>query len=192
MFFKISSGDQMTHAKSLRVIGQTLEIARVTTFKLKRDGVDYLVQSDFTETDKWILRNTIDEVGFTEQHDRRSALNRPNRQLCFTSLNISRLDSQRQKQRQNHSSSQTQGSSKLSQLLRSLGDHLDRIRVGAFHISWTTNLVSVDYEEADGHNDCRTFSSEKLQALGLHMRFRRSSHNALTPVDRRDGRFVSR
>ena len=163
----------MNYAKSLRVIGQSLEVARVTTFELEKDGQDYLVRSDsLSETSEWILRNAVGESNFTEQSSHRSTINRP---LRFTPYNISRLDSHEQKQRQKHSSSQTQGSRKLSQLLRSLGDHLDRTTVGAFRILWNTDAVSVDYQEPDGRSDCRTFTPDKLQQLGLHTRFRRST-----------------
>ena len=170
---RIFSVAKMNYAKSLRVIGQSLEVARVTTFELEKDGQDYLVRSDFlSETSEWILRNAVGESNFTEQSSRRSTINRP---LRFTPYNISRLDSHEQKQRQRHSSSQTQGSRKLSQLLRSLGDHLDRTTVGAFRILWNADAVSVDYQEPDGRSDCRTFTPDKLQQLGLHTRFRRST-----------------
>ena len=163
----------MNYAKSLRVIGQSLEVARVTTFELEKDGQDYLVRSDsLSETSEWILRNAVGESNFTEQSSHRSTINRP---LRFTPYNISRLDSHEQKQRQRHSSSQTQGSRKLSQLLRGLGDHLDRTTVGAFRILWNADAVSVDYQEPDGRSDCRTFTPEKLQQLSFHTRFRRSA-----------------
>jgi len=173
----------MTYAKSLRVIGQSLEVARVTTFELEKDGQDYLVRSDsLTQTGDWILRNAIGQSDFTEQSSRRSTVYRP---LRFTPLDISRLDSHRQKQRRTHSSSQTQGSSKLSQLLRSLGDHLDRTEVSSFHILWTPDSVSVDYQESDGQSDSRTFTAEKLQQLGLHSRFRRSFSRYGIPVPKK-------
>jgi len=178
----------MTYAKSLRVIGQSLEVARVTTFELEKDGQDYLVRSDsLTQTGEWILRHAISEYEFTEQSGRRSTGNRP---LRFTPIDISRLDSQGQKQRQTRSSSPTQGSSKLSQLLRSLGDHLDRTEVVAFHISWMADSVSVDSQEAGGQSECRTFTAEKLQQLGLHLRFRRSSRSASTTPVLRPGRLI--
>ena len=178
----------MPYAKSLRVIGQSLEVARVTTFELEKDGQDYLIRSDsLTQTSDWILRNAIGESDFTEQSGRRSTVNRP---LRFTPLDISRLDSHRQKQRRTRSSSQTQGSSKLSQLLRSLGDHLDRTEVSAFHISWTSDSISVDYQELDGQTNSRTFTPEKLQQLGLHISFRRSSRSAWTPSVIRPGRLI--
>jgi hypothetical protein len=178
----------MTYAKSLRVIGQSLEVARVTTFELEKDGQDYLVRSEsLTQTGDWILRNAISESDFTQQSGRRSSVHSP---LRFTPLDISRLDSYRQKQRRSHSSSQTQGSSKLSQLLRSLGDHLDRTEVSSFHILWTPDSVSVDYQESDGQSDSRTFTAEKLQQLGLHIRFRRSNRSAWTTSVIGAGRLI--
>ena len=163
----------MNYAKSLRVIGQSLEVARVTTFELEKDGQDYLVRSDsLSETSEWILRNAVGESNFTQPSSRRSTINHP---LRFTPYNISRLDSHEQKQRQRHSSSQTQGSRKLSQLLRTLGDHLDQSNVCAFHISWVSASVSVYFQFLDGECDSRTFTVEKLQQLGSSSRFLRAN-----------------
>ena len=76
----------MNYAKSLRVIGQSLEVARVTTFELEKDGQDYLVRSDsLSETSEWILRNAVGESNFTQPSSRRSTINHP---LRFTPYNI--------------------------------------------------------------------------------------------------------
>ena len=164
----------MAYAKSLRVIGQSLEVARVTTFELEKDGQDYLVQSDsLTRTGEWILRQAIGERDLIAQSS--VTVNRP---LRFTPVVISQLDSYGRKQRRNHASPQTQGSNKLSQLLRSLGDHIERTEIGAFHVSWTPHSVSINYKKPDGKTDSRTFTPEKLQQLGLHIRFRRSSRSS--------------
>jgi len=165
----------MAHGKSLRVIGQSLENAKLPAFELDTDGIDYIVRSDsLTRTSEWILQQAIGERELTEQ----SSLT-VNRSLRFTQVVISQLDSHGRKQRRSHASSQTQTSNKLSQLLRSLGDHLDRTEVNAFHVSWKGDSVCVDYQEADGNGltDSRTFTLEKLQQLGLHTRFRRSSRS---------------
>src|SRR5262245_6118897 len=112
----------MAHAKSLRVIGQSLEAAKVAAFELKKDGQDYLVQSDcWKPSGDWILRELKGENTLTDHSVRHSSFTDPVR---FTPLDITRLDSRWQKQRRHHSSSQTQVSGNLSQLLRSLGEHL--------------------------------------------------------------------
>jgi hypothetical protein len=166
----------MAHAKSLRVIGQSLEVAKVAAFELENNGQYYDVRSDsLTQTGEWILRNALSENDFSRQSGRESTVKRS---LRFSPRDISRLDAQGQKKRRNHSLSRMQESSKLSQLLRALGDHLDRTEVSVFHISWMPDSISVDYKGPGGQSDCRTFTPEKLQQLGSHTRFRRSSRGA--------------
>ena len=163
----------MAHAKALRVIGQSLEAARVVSFELEKDGQDYVVQSDsLTPEAEWILRSAISENILTDAGAGPTAIKS---RFRFTPLDVSRLDSQRQKQRQIRIPLQAPVSRRLSQLLRSLGDYFDSAGTDAFHVSWTPDSVSVNYQHADGQHDQRTFTAGKLQELGLHRRFRRSS-----------------
>jgi hypothetical protein len=163
----------MAHAKSLRVIGQSLEAAKLPAFELNTDGPNYVVMSDsLTKTGEWILRHALSPNDTSDQSSGQSAVNRS---ACFSPADISRLDDQAQKQRRNASSPDRQAYRRLSQLLRALGDHLDRTEVSAFHISWTYDSVSVDFQSLNGQSDSRTFTAEKLEQLGSHSRFRRSS-----------------
>lgn len=163
----------MTHAKSLRVIGQSLEVVRLAAFELETDGPNYVVKSDsLTQTGEWILRHALSPNDSSAQGSRQSTVSRS---LRFTPADILRLDDQAQKQRGFKSSGDTPVSRKLSQLLRALGDHLDRTEAGAFHMSWTSGSVSVDFQSLDGQSDSRTFTVEKLEQLGSHSRFRRLS-----------------
>jgi hypothetical protein len=165
----------MLYAKSLRVIGQWLEAASVTTFELEKCGNYYVVWTDYlTEAGEWILRNALDHHDFSTQITRPSTANRA---FCFSATDVTRLDTRSQKKRRNHSSSVTQASKLLSQLLRTLGDHLDRTEVRTFHISWTPDSISIDYQMPDGQRDSKIFTPEKLQGLCLHTRFRRSSRS---------------
>jgi hypothetical protein len=176
----------MAHANSLRVIGQSLESARIATFELEKTSDDYLVKSSaLTAAGEWILRNATSESFLIAHAGQRDAGGSAFR---FTHLDISRLDSQWQKQRQTHPSLQTQVLSKLSQLMRSLGDHFDKAGTSAFHISWTPDSVSVDYQQADGESESRSFTPGKLQELGLHNRFRRAKSWSNPPV--RPGRTL--
>ena len=93
----------------------------------------------------------------------------------FTPDDISRLDDLAEKQRKINPSPHTQTYRRLSQLLRTLGDHLDRMEVNTFHISWASSSVAVDFQLPDGRIDSRTFTAEKLEQLGSHSRFRRAS-----------------
>jgi len=160
----------MSHLRSLRVIGQSLEVARIQTFELETDGQNYIVKSDSLDsTGEWILRHALspnDNSIFRQTTVSRS--------VRFSAADISRLDDQAQKQRRNNSSS-SEVYARLSQLLRTLGDHLDRTKVGGFHISWASDSVVVDFQWPDGETDSRTFSAERLVQLGSSLRFRRSS-----------------
>ena len=167
----------MAHAQSLRVIGQSLEVAKLPAFELETDGLNYVVKSDFlSKTGEWILRHALSPTDISDQKDPQSAVSRSVR---FTPADISRLDDQAQRQSRINSSPHTQTSRRLSQLLRALGDHLDHTQVNTFHISWTSNSASVDFQLADGQSDSRTFTAEKLEQLGSHSRFRRSSRTRL-------------
>lgn len=155
----------MTHAKSLRTIGQSLQAARVASFKVVKAGQNYLVQTDaLAPVDERVLRNALREnVQFASDF------------FCFTPADISRLDSKWQKHRHPHSSLQTQVSTSLSQLLRTLGDHLDRYGAASFHVRWTDACIAVDCRLPDGQSESRSFTPGKLVELGLHTRFRRTS-----------------
>ena len=166
----------MAHGKSLRIIGQSLEAARLGAFELKMDGAAYVVTSDSLSTSgEWILRHALSSNGHPDQGNGQSPIPRS---VSFDSAALSRLDDQVRKQRRSDSAPNTQAYSRLSQLLRALGDHLDRADVSAFHIFWTPASVSVDFR-SKGHSDSRTFTPAKLQQLGSHSRFRRSSGSRL-------------
>jgi hypothetical protein len=171
--FSLTEVAAMTHAKSLRVIGQCLEVARLAEFEVETDGENYIVKSDFlTKTGEWILRHALRPNDLSEESAPQSTVNRLVR---FTPVDISRLDEQAQRQRRTSTSPDTQAYRKLSQLLRTLGAHLDRTAANSFRISWTSALISVDFEAAHGESDSRTFTTDKLGQLGAHSRFRRSS-----------------
>ena len=114
----------MAHSKSLEVIGQSLELAkRLPAFELEADGPNYVVTSDsLTQTGEWVLRHALSRNDSSEQTTRKST---DTRSVQFSPADISQLDNQAQQQRR-RSSSQPGASGKLSQLLRTLGDHLDQ------------------------------------------------------------------
>ena len=113
----------MTYAKSLRIIGQSFENAKLQSFELETDGSNYVVQSDSLDTaSEWILRQAVSPVARESISDN---------SVRFTEDDISRLDDHAEKQRKINSS-QTQTYRRLSQLLRALGDHLDRMEVNKF------------------------------------------------------------
>src|SRR5437667_7204495 len=158
----------MPYAKSFRAIGQSLEMLRVQAFRLEREGDSYLVRSQS-------LAKTVSDSG-TDQES--IQLTGGDGWLCYGPLDIARLDAQGQRKRQNLGFAQMR-EDKLSQLLRTLGDHLDRKEATAFQISWTPDSVSVDYRIPDDLHERKDFTIERLHKLALHSRFRRSNRNAL-------------
>ena len=158
----------MTHAKSLRVIGQSMENAKLQNFELNTDGSNYVAQSDSLDAaSEWILRQALTPASAGESVFESS--------VRFTPADISRLDDQAEKQRKSNPSPHTRAYHRLSQLLRALGDHLDRTQVNTFHILWASSSVAVDFQLPDGLSDSRIFTTEKLEQLGSHSRFRRAS-----------------
>ncbi len=162
----------MIHAQSLRVIGQSLEVAGVTTFELEKHGQYYIAWGDsLAQAGEWILQHGLT----TDVLQAGARESKADCSLCFSRFDILRLDTQARKNRRNHSSSNMQGSSKLSQLSRTLGDQLDRMEVSAFHISWTPDSVSVvTLPVGDMIIERKTITAEKLQQLYFHRRLRRT------------------
>jgi hypothetical protein len=166
----------MFHSKSLRVIGQSLELVKITAFELEADGPTYVVKCDsLTQTGEWVLRHALNRNDFSEKTARQSPVTRSVR---FSPADISRLDDQVQLQRR-RSPSQPEAYGRMSQLLRTLGDQLDQSNVSAFDLSWVSDSVSVYFQFPDGQCDSRTFTFEKLRQLASSSRFRRSSQERL-------------
>jgi hypothetical protein len=162
----------MSHAKSLRVIGQALEAARVLNFELEKYGPQYMVWTDsVTEAGEAIRRSALRQNKAGSQDARHP------RVFCFGPADISRLDAQAQKQRRNQShtaSSATPIDKLLSHGLRTLGDHFDRMQVNGFRIEWVMDSVSIHYQRVNGPSNSKTFTVEELRELCAHSTLRRS------------------
>jgi hypothetical protein len=159
---------KMSFSKSLRVVGQSLQVAKVFVFDLQSDGRNYLVQSDsMSRTAEWILRYGINESDFSTLACHPSAAGNPVefKPVQFSDADIARLNAREAKRRRELSSSRARSSTKLSQLLRTLGDYLDRNSARTFRIFWKPDSVVVDYTSVDGLPGRRRFTREKLLQL---------------------------
>jgi hypothetical protein len=162
---------QVAHSKCLRVIGQSVEAAKLQSFELETDGANYVLRSNsMSAASEWILRHAVNPYGVPEQRARQS---NADHSVRFTLTDVLRLDLQGQKQRRNGSAPQPERYRRTSQLLRALGDHCERAGLRTFHISWTPGLISVDFQSEEGQRETRTFTIEKLEQLGSSSRFRR-------------------
>jgi hypothetical protein len=161
----------MLHASSLRVVGQALEPANVAAFDLEKHGDFYVVWSEsLTDSAQWISRYGL-------KADCAAAGARTDKvhcSLCFSRSDIARLDSYAVKRRRKKSSAYVP-TGQLSQLLRTVGDHLDRHSVVNFHLSWTADEIRiVTLPSGDLILETITLTREKLRQLSLHTRLRRS------------------
>ena len=91
----------MSHAKSLRVVGQCLEYAHIAIFELEKYGPQYMLWSDtVNEAGETALRSLLnDRLEFSNETRHLS----PKRVFVFSPADISRLDAQAQRQRKNRS-----------------------------------------------------------------------------------------
>lgn len=170
----------MSHAKSLRVVGQSLEAARIVTFELEKHDQHYLVWIiSLAKADELISGEALRDKGVTPHRGKSTA----NPLFSLSPADISRLDAQAQKRRRNQSSSATRLSKMLSHQLRTLGDHLDRVEVRAFQIVWSPDSVLLDYQPVDGRRNRRIFTAEELQQLCLHGKWLRSSDHLFLRQD---------
>jgi hypothetical protein len=165
----------MPHAKSLRAIGQSLEALGVVAFVMQKDGRNYIIRADSLApltADKKTLSEKIWNLPSLAKKTR--ALIKENGSLNFLPTDVSWLDAQGRKKRRKRQSAQASGTMKLSQLLRTVGRHLDRLEPHAFTISWSATGATIHYELADGQQISETLSTEKVRELTLRMRFQRT------------------
>jgi hypothetical protein len=167
----------MPHAKSLRAIGQSLEALGVVAFVMQKDGRNYVIRADSLPS----LTALAEKKSLSEKiwnlpslAKKTSALMNENGALIFLPPYVSWLDAQGRKKRRKRQSAQATGTMKLSQLLRTVGRHLDRLEPHAFTISWSEKGAIIYYELADGQQISETLSVEKVRELTLRMRFQRT------------------
>ena len=168
----------MLHNKALRVIGHALDEIGAATFELEKHGQYYELWGEALITaDEWILRKTFGS-NFSMQSSQRYET-KYSAQL--NSTDISWLEAHAQKKRKNYTSSNSRTTKSLSQLLRTLGNHLDNNQVTAFHVSWTPAYISVLELPTSGPLviETATLTTEKLQQLSLEMKIRRRSQHSV-------------
>lgn len=170
----------MLHAKSLRGIGQSLERLRLQTFSLEKKGDYFLLRSEsLTATHEWILRKELAETDSdARQAEPSTELTVGDGWLCYGPRDIARLNARQERPRDLRHFEPPQDADKLAQLLRTLGEHLDRKGATAFKISWTADSVSVDYQTPNEERERKDFTVAKLQQLASWARFRRPSRKA--------------
>lgn len=167
----------MPHAKSLRAIGQSLESVGVVAFVMEKDGKNYVVRSDSLpdiaglEAKKDVSEKVWD---VPVSGRRRTHVIEKDGSWHYDPTYVSWLDAQGRRKRRRRFSAQATGTMKVSQLLRTLGKHLDRLEPHSFSISWTKDAVIVDYQLGNGQQIREIMLSDKLRELTVRSRVRRA------------------
>ena len=166
----------MPHTKSLRAIGQSLESLGVIAFVMEKNGRNYIVRSDSLPdvADLDSKKDLTEKVWDATSGRRASRLIGDDGSLRYDPSYISWLDAQGRKRRRRRFSAQATGTMKVSQLLRTVGKHLDRVEPHAFSIRWTKDSVIIDYELADGQTMSEILPVDKLRELTVRARVRRA------------------
>jgi hypothetical protein len=160
--------EPLSHAQSLRVIGQVLDSLGIDSFHLAKQVDDYVVWPERTEVttkrsvEKGFLAKITEKILGEDVPDEEL----PNR-LRFTAAEIVSVDTQRRFQRKISDSPSDQRD--LSFVLRVLGGYLDRKRAAEFAIRWSKHSAMVSYGQHEEY-----FTAENLYDLGISMYLKRA------------------
>jgi len=140
-----------SYAQILRAIGQDLEASKLRYFDLKREGEDYLV---------------------------RPAISHEPEELRYTAEDIVRLE--REGRAKRIDPSRTPDFSSLSQVLRVIGQYIDRkdgylLEVSKKAPSLGARVLSVRYQTTTGNPTKERFSASGVLALCVRMYKQRSA-----------------
>jgi hypothetical protein len=175
----------MPHSQGLRAIGQSLELAQIQLFELQKQGQFYLIRCPLlTPAHHRMIKDSLLE-GFRDDLSPAAETYAPSSSeatgewLRYDSRMISCLNGQGQKKRRHYLAAAAQTTHRTSQYLRTLGEHLDRAGARRFTIAWDYPAgVTVSYQSPDDRTEQSSFSFDRLQELGLTMKYRRSTRNA--------------
>lgn len=166
----------MPHAKSLRAIGQSLESLGIVAFVMEKNGRSYVVRSEALPKISEALSkaSTPTVLETSSPSSMRAHSFQPDGSVRYDPSYVSWLDAQGRRKRRKRFSAQSTGTARVSQLLRTLGKHLDQVEPHSFNISWNQDGVCLDYESGDGQRFQEIFTLDKLRDLTVRSRFRRA------------------
>jgi hypothetical protein len=165
---------RLSFAQSLRAIGESLEKRGISTFDLEKRGENYMLQVIASQpaTGSSFLKKIAQLLGIADNSARSpSDSTVPSRILSYTPSDIARLVTEQQSR---HGGLNVMPDAyRLGQVLRVLGDHLDRKEAYAFTVSVSGHSLSVAYETGRGIQQ-ESFTIENLYDHAVKMYLRRS------------------
>jgi hypothetical protein len=142
------------------MIGQKLEVAKISHFELEHEHGNYTVTSDLmSQTPEWMLYYATTENTLVTGRRRANTILRLN-PILFSEADLIRLDGWEAKRRRQLLP--VQPPTKLSHLLRMIGAQLDKNAAQTFRIFWTPNSIVLDYKRAGGFTDRLWLSPETI------------------------------
>ena len=172
----IKGSPSLSYARALRAIGESLETKGISCFDLEKSAENYIVRPTDRASATGAEAKFIKKVAEIVRRFQKSQKAQPNpttaQQLCYTPLDVSRLTSE---QRARHGKVNAMPDAhKLSQILRLVGDDLDRKEARAFTLSVSHASVSVWYANNDGHRKHESFTIQNLYDRAVRMYLRRT------------------
>jgi len=169
----------LSYAQSLRAIGESLEAQGISRFDLEKHGQNYMLRVVTSQpaTEGSFLKKIAQRllrVGISAKEPADSAAVAQSR--CYTPSDISRLATQQQSRHRGLNA--MPDAYKLAQVLRAVGDHLDRKEACAFTVSGSGQSLSVAYETGSGRQIHENFTTENLYDCAVQMYLRRSKRLA--------------
>jgi hypothetical protein len=168
---KASAG--LSYAHALRAIGESLETKDISCFDLEKSAENYIVRPTDKASARLAEANIIKKVAELARRFHKSQKEQPDAAvLCYTPLDVSLLASEQQTR---HGRVNVMPDAhKLSQVLRLVGDDLDRKEARTFTVSVSHASIAVWYENNEGHKKHETFTIQNLYDRAVRMYLRRT------------------
>jgi hypothetical protein len=167
----------MPHTRSLRAIGETIEELGLDAFEIEQDGQNYRLRSAALSDRSISIGRKKNALRSSELESSTldiARLKKKDGSLEYRPVHISRLDSQSRHKRRQHFSEQNARAHQTAQLLRTLGRHLDGVEARGLRLSWSAQVVTVEYRRGDGQQMKERFSIDKLREQTFRSRLRRA------------------
>jgi len=169
-------GQTLSHAQSLRAIGQVVEALRLKSFELHKNGTEYTLRLGISGSagklswDEQFIETIAKKFWARKQRPR-------DLKIPVARSDIDRLDAEGLSRRGGASGGMS-ATADLSLSLRVVGDFLDQKRAVTFSISWSPHWVMVQYQTPNGSHSLQDFATANLydrtvHELGVRMYLRR-------------------
>jgi hypothetical protein len=169
----IKASVSLSYAHALRAIGESLETKDISCFDLEKTAENYIVRPTDRVSAREAEANFIKKVAPLARRLQKSPKEQPAPAiLCYTPRDVSQLNNEQQARHGQVNA--MPDAHKLSQILRLVGDDLDRKEARVFTVSVSHASISVWYENNEGHRKHESFTIQNLYDRAVRMYLRRT------------------